>query len=207
MIFVDSNIPMHPGKDHPRKVESRRLVERLASERRRLVTSSEASRDLHRYLAADRRGEIELTFHTLRGIVDNVFSVREQDIFTAKDLTHAHPRLSSRDALHAAVMRRAHVTQILSFDQGFDLLPDIARIPRRSRGWLASRQRHFFARPIVTSSPCHMQIACDNVIRVASVQIRNVPNRLHRELKARAARSGMTLSDYLLAEIRENSPS
>jgi plasmid stability protein len=48
-----------------------------------------------------------------------------------------------------------------------------------------------------------MQIACDNVICMASVQIRNVPDQLHRALKARAAQSGMTLSDYLLTEIRE----
>ena len=34
------------------------------------------------------------------------------------------------------------------------------------------------------------------------IQIRNVPEGLHRDLKARAARSGMTLSDYLLAELR-----
>lgn len=34
------------------------------------------------------------------------------------------------------------------------------------------------------------------------VQIRNVPNGLHRRLKARAALAGMTLSDYLLHEIR-----
>jgi len=33
------------------------------------------------------------------------------------------------------------------------------------------------------------------------VQIRNVPDALHRKLKARAAESGKTLSDYLLAEI------
>jgi antitoxin FitA len=33
------------------------------------------------------------------------------------------------------------------------------------------------------------------------VQIRNVPDALHRKLKARAAVSGQTLSDYLLAEI------
>ena len=33
------------------------------------------------------------------------------------------------------------------------------------------------------------------------VQIRNVPEALHRKLKARAASSGQTLSDYLLAEI------
>jgi hypothetical protein len=34
------------------------------------------------------------------------------------------------------------------------------------------------------------------------IQIRNVPEELHSELKARAARTGMTLSDYLLAELR-----
>lgn len=33
------------------------------------------------------------------------------------------------------------------------------------------------------------------------VQIRNVPEELHRELKARAAREGRSLSDYLLREL------
>jgi plasmid stability protein len=35
------------------------------------------------------------------------------------------------------------------------------------------------------------------------IQLRNVPDGLHRSLKARAAMSGMSLSDYLIAEIRE----
>lgn len=35
------------------------------------------------------------------------------------------------------------------------------------------------------------------------IQVRNVPDVLHRALKARAAMAGMSLSDYLLAEIRE----
>jgi len=35
------------------------------------------------------------------------------------------------------------------------------------------------------------------------IQIRNVPDALHRELKSRAALAGMSLSDYLLNEIRE----
>jgi len=34
------------------------------------------------------------------------------------------------------------------------------------------------------------------------VQIRNMPSDLHRELKARAALEGMSLSDYLLRELR-----
>jgi hypothetical protein len=33
------------------------------------------------------------------------------------------------------------------------------------------------------------------------VQIRNVPDALHRKLKARVLTSGQTLSDYLLAEL------
>ena len=35
------------------------------------------------------------------------------------------------------------------------------------------------------------------------IQIRNVPAELHRRLKSRAALAGMSLSDYLLGEIRE----
>jgi plasmid stability protein len=34
------------------------------------------------------------------------------------------------------------------------------------------------------------------------IQIRNVPDTLHRRLKSRAALAGMSLSDYLLGEIR-----
>jgi plasmid stability protein len=35
------------------------------------------------------------------------------------------------------------------------------------------------------------------------IQLRNVPEELHRKLKARAAATGMSLSDYLLQEIRK----
>ena len=35
------------------------------------------------------------------------------------------------------------------------------------------------------------------------IQIRNVPDRLHRQLKSRAALAGMSLSDYLLNETRQ----
>ncbi len=35
------------------------------------------------------------------------------------------------------------------------------------------------------------------------IQIRNVPEALHRKLKSRAVLAGMSLSDYLLAELRQ----
>jgi len=34
------------------------------------------------------------------------------------------------------------------------------------------------------------------------IQVRNVPDTLHRTLKAQAALAGMSLSEFLLAEIR-----
>ena len=35
------------------------------------------------------------------------------------------------------------------------------------------------------------------------IQLRNVPDKLHRKLKGRAALEGLSLSEYLLSHIRE----
>ncbi len=44
---------------------------------------------------------------------------------------------------------------------------------------------------------------CVHVMRMSTmIQIRNVPDALHRSLKSRAALESMSLSDYLLAELR-----
>lgn len=49
-----------------------------------------------------------------------------------------------------------------------------------------------------------MSEACAHGRRMSvMIQIRNVPDALHRRLKARAALAGKSLSDYLLDEIRE----
>jgi len=48
-----------------------------------------------------------------------------------------------------------------------------------------------------------MSFTCDNVFRMGMIQIRNVPEELHRKLKVRAAELGRSLSDYLLTEIQD----
>jgi antitoxin FitA len=49
-----------------------------------------------------------------------------------------------------------------------------------------------------------MCIACVHALNMSRmIQLRNVPDNLHRILKARAAMAGMSLSDYLLEEIRQ----
>lgn len=131
MIFLDANVPMYlVGREHPHKVDVRVALEWLIAERRRLVTNAEVFQEiLHRYVAIDRRDKIEPAFETLRGLVDEIIAIEEADAFLAKDLIHTHPLLSPRDALHVAVMRRLEITQILSFDRGFDAVAGIKRLP------------------------------------------------------------------------------
>ena len=47
-----------------------------------------------------------------------------------------------------------------------------------------------------------MRTACKYANRMTSLQIRNVPDELHRRLKARAAIEGQSLSEYALGELR-----
>ncbi len=48
-----------------------------------------------------------------------------------------------------------------------------------------------------------MQAACSKIRDMSvTIEIRNVPDELYRRLKARAAAAGVSLSDYLLNEIR-----
>jgi len=42
---------------------------------------------------------------------------------------------------------------------------------------------------------------CSNMSTM--IQLRHVPDTLHRQLKARAALSGLSLSDYLIREVRK----
>ena len=47
-----------------------------------------------------------------------------------------------------------------------------------------------------------MCATCDTLTHMSKmIQIRNVPDELHREAKVRAARAGMSLSGYLLREL------
>ena len=48
-----------------------------------------------------------------------------------------------------------------------------------------------------------MCYTCNHVLNMSTMlQIRNVPDKLHRTLKARAALAGMSMSDYALRMLR-----
>jgi hypothetical protein len=130
VIFVDSNIPMYlVGATHPHKAGAQRLLERSIAAGERLVTDAEVLQEiLHRYVAIDRRDAIQPAFDVLLGVVDEVFPVTASDVERAKAIVLGHRTLSARDAIHAAIMERAKLSRIMSFDSGFDALPGVVRL-------------------------------------------------------------------------------
>lgn len=130
MIFVDSNIPMYlVGAHHPHKADAQRLLERLISDRQRLVSDAEVLQEiLHRYVAIGRRDAIQPAFDALLGIADEIYPVDLLAAKRAKEIVMGHRQVSARDALHLAVMEQHDIERILSFDSGFDGFPGIARL-------------------------------------------------------------------------------
>lgn len=130
MVFIDSNIPMYLiGAAHPHKTDAQRLLERCIAIEQRLVTDAEVLQELlHRYAAIGRPDAIQPAFDSLLGVTDEVFPVERIDAEKAKDVLLGSKGLSARDALHVAIMRRYGVSEILSFDTGFDGCPGIKRL-------------------------------------------------------------------------------
>ncbi|MGH8716916.1 MAG: type II toxin-antitoxin system VapC family toxin, partial [Burkholderiales bacterium] len=108
MIFIDSNIPMYLiGADHPCNYQARRLPERSITGSERLVTSAAVFQAiLHRFTAIRRKDAIQPAFDALRSVVDEIFAIEMTDVERAREIQFTYDRLSSRDALHVAVMER-----------------------------------------------------------------------------------------------------
>ena len=130
MIFIDSNVPMYlVGASHPNRERAIEIVTNLVREREHLITDVEVYQEiLHRYTAISRHDAIDAAFATLDAIADEVLGFGLAEVREARRLIGLVPGISSRDALHVAVMRQAGASRILSFDRGFDSCPGIERL-------------------------------------------------------------------------------
>jgi len=130
VILVDSNIPMYlVGAAHPHKLDAQRLLESALSAGERLVTDAEVLQEIcHRYVAINKREAIQPAFDAILGVVDDVLAIERADAEHTKDTVLRYHSLSARDALHVAVMARHGITELMSFDRGFDAYPGIQRL-------------------------------------------------------------------------------
>ena len=129
MIFVDSNVPMYlVGAPHP----NRDLLESFlrANAEDQYITSAEVYQEvIHRYAAIDRREAIADCFTLLDALVVRTLPVTREDAETAKTIATSQLSLSARDCLHLAVMKRHGLQRILTLDRGFEMRPEITRLP------------------------------------------------------------------------------
>ncbi len=117
------------GRDPARKLEAQLLVKKAISDRQRLVTDAEVLQEiLHRYQAIQRLDAIQPAFDAILGVVDEVLPVDRAVAERAKLIVLGYRRLSARDAVHLAVMQQHEISQIMSFDSGFDRFPGITRL-------------------------------------------------------------------------------
>ena len=130
MIFIDSNIPMYlVGAPHPNKDRTLALLTQLVGDGERLVTSVEVYQEIiHRYIKIERPDAIDPAFRALDDVTDDVLSFGISEVRDARELIRSGIGISSRDAIHVAVMRSAGTNRILSFDAGFDECPGIERL-------------------------------------------------------------------------------
>ena len=132
MTFVDSNIPMYLiGKEHPRRDDAMRVVTQLVRENESLVSGAEVVQEiLHRYHAIRRREFIQPAIRLLLELTEGeIRPVTLSDTLRAGELLVSYPGISSRDAVHLAVMESHGITRIVSLDRGFDAATGIERIP------------------------------------------------------------------------------
>ena len=130
MIFVDSNVPMYlVGASHPNKDRLLDILMPLVQSGERFITDVEVYQEvLHRYTAIRRLDATDSAFASLDAIVDDVLTFEMSEIHAAREIVRTVDGISARDAIHVAVMRKAGMNRILSFDRGFDLCQGIDRL-------------------------------------------------------------------------------
>lgn len=131
-VFVDANIAIYAaGAPSPLKEPCRRIVEAVGNTSGMFVTSAEVLQEvLHvsrRGQHPQRRATIFSEFAAAMGSA--VLPVERADVVLAAELSDQYgPGPSTRDLIHAAVMRRHGLSRVVTADRHFDGFADMERL-------------------------------------------------------------------------------
>lgn len=130
MVFVDSNIPMYvAGREHPHRASSQRFLETARAGDVEICTSTEVLQEiLYRYSALKRLDLAGGVYDLFVQLCPVVLPVTLADTDRARRLVTDIEGISVRDAIHAAVMLNHDISEIATFDLGFDSIAGIRRV-------------------------------------------------------------------------------
>jgi predicted nucleic acid-binding protein len=117
------------GRDHPHREPSRRLLARARAGEIEVCTSTEVLQEiLYRYAGLRRLDLAREVYDLFVQLCARVLPVTLADTDRAKEIACASPKVSVRDAVHAAVMLNNDIETIATFDEGFDPIQGVARL-------------------------------------------------------------------------------
>lgn len=128
--FIDSNIPMYvAGGKHPLREPSLLFLRRVQEGEIDAWTSVEVLQEiLHRFTALKRLDLAIAVYEDFTTICPRILPVTVDDTDRAKEILRNTPGISSRDAVHAAVMLNHGIPDIATFDRSFDEISGIRRL-------------------------------------------------------------------------------
>ncbi len=129
-VFVDSNVPMYvAGRSHQFKAPCIEFMRAVARRRIQAVSDVEVLQEiLYRYYAVRQRAVGVAVFEAFIATVPLVYPVLLEDLLEGKSVLDRHAGIQPRDAIHVAVMRRAAIRTVVSYDRHFDVVPDVRRV-------------------------------------------------------------------------------
>ena len=130
MILLDSNILMYAaGAEHPNKAPSVALLRRIADGEVDAAIDAEVLQEiLHRYRAIRRWEDGRRVYDLTRTLLPVVLPITAPILDAARAFMDAHPDVTARDALHAAVCLDAGADGLCSYDRFFDRIEGIRRL-------------------------------------------------------------------------------
>ncbi len=129
-VFLDTNVFLYAvGAAHPERDRCAEVLRRVASGTLDATINSEIVQEVLHVLTRHGRPKdaLKLARHLI-SLFPDLLPVTRDDVIGACDLLEHYPRLSLRDAVHAATMLRNGLKTIVSVDAEFDRLSQIRRL-------------------------------------------------------------------------------
>ena len=129
MKLLDANVVIYAlGRDHTYREPCRAIINQLEERPHDYAADTEMLQEILHVFS--HRGDIKTGAEAVLRLLDlfpNVIPITAAEIAAATRLIGQPPRLSVRDAIHAAVVLEHGLEGIVSADRAFDFVPGLRR--------------------------------------------------------------------------------
>lgn len=130
MILLDANVPIYSqGRDHPYRESCRAIIDQVNAGDQSYAIDAETLQEVLYYYT--RQGEVSRGIQVVEDLLprfSDIIPITATEITTAMRLLTETHDLSTRDAIHAAVVFEHGLEGIVSADRDYDRIPGLRRL-------------------------------------------------------------------------------